>query len=101
MKFFSIFLALLVAVLTTVPCDATCGELTEVEAHFHTPDEHGDHSGADNCSPFCVCNCCQTNFVLLESDRSIANHGSTLIHLNKNEAIHSLSSFDLWRPPKA
>ncbi len=101
MKIASILLAVLVTILTTMPCDSACGELTEVESHFHSQDDHDDHSDADNCSPFCVCNCCQTNIVLMESNNDFSDDYSTIEHLNKAKTFISISSFGLWRPPEA
>jgi len=101
MRFASIILAVLVTILTTIPCDSACGEFTEVESQFHTQDEHGDHSDADNCSPFCVCNCCQTNFVLMQITNELSVAFSTIEHVDKARTFISISSFGLWRPPKA
>ncbi len=100
MKFIAVILAVLVSVLTTIPCDSTCGELTDVEAQFHSQDEHGDHAEADNCSPFCVCNCCQTNIVLIETTNELSDEFTTIVHISKIKAFNSTSSFGLWRPPK-
>lgn len=100
MKIASVILAVLVTILTTIPCDSSCGELTEIESQSHTQDDHDDHSDADNCSPFCVCNCCQTNIVLMEAFHKLNIPDSETEFIARGEDFQFISLFELWRPPK-
>ena len=52
--------------LTIVPCsdfehDTSHNDSTVESHHSH---EHSGDCEDDGCSPFCICSCCHTNFVL-------------------------------------
>lgn len=38
--------------------------------HISTAEHHQDHNEADDCSPFCVCQCCHTSPVLLQTQEN-------------------------------
>ena len=97
MRFASIILALIVTFFSIIPCDSDCGELTEVESELHS---HNEHSEPDLCSPFCSCNCCQSNFELID-----AIEGLYIPYFSKRlesrvAEFQVNSTFELWKPPK-
>jgi hypothetical protein len=67
MKLLAVILALLIVILTVIPCHDVPqfqGSLNMSEIAHH-PDMNGGHPDTDQCSPFCVCQCCQSNVLVM------------------------------------
>ena len=102
MKWMSTLFAALMLCLTVIPCDDVKGAADpETEMHSHDSHEHGEHSDTEGCSPFCVCNCCQTHIVF-----SIYNF-QALLAINIQSKPDFYSNFHprsilyaIWRPPQ-
>lgn len=67
MKLLSAILAILMIYLSVMPCD----DINEtknsgVESSFLTQcNQHNDgHAESDDCSPFCICQCCHTPVIM-------------------------------------
>ena len=105
MKIFAYFMALYILVLSVVPCSDVHNNCNDKKATTELTQNH-DHQQDqdDNCSPFCICNCCQTAMTLnftnttfkiknlfVEIDVKIANRNFSFI-----------SNFygNIWQPPK-
>lgn len=101
MKFFSIFLAYCILHIATLPCkdvhEFSKGLITTViEAH----ENHEDHN--DNCSPFCLCSCCQASVTVPSffSNSSVVLSDLSSILFCYNEGYTSSGFALVWHPPK-
>lgn len=101
MKLFAYLLALVVLVLSIMPCADVPEDhsVQKTELSSTTSDHH--HSDEDQCSPFCSCHCCQASFYV----STIAVTFSTeIIEFSYNEtpsSFQNLELFDFLIPPKA
>jgi hypothetical protein len=94
-------MAVVVMILTIIPCidqhyDLALNQtsITEQSPVSHPADQ-------DNCSPFCTCQCCQTNvdfptFFIPQVTATTINQ-----HVNLNQQIINNYSFEFYTPPKA
>lgn len=106
MRTLSFILLSLVVYLAVIPCgDALAAEKPEsftssIQADHQNHDNESHER--DNCSSFCVCNCCQTrNFVPY-----ISSDVTPSVNINKklskfNNLYHPIGVIDsIWRPPQ-
>jgi hypothetical protein len=103
MKILSGILAVLFLALSFMPCDDVgCDDHDETEIHAaaEVGDHFSDHTDADNCSPFCMCQCCQKQVIpfkiSFEQTKNIQRFSFTPIS-DKNLKDRA-SCF--WRPPR-
>ncbi|NNV57800.1 DUF6660 family protein [Limnovirga soli] len=103
MKLFTFLLAVMVFALSCVPCmdGAFTANDNKAKAEISKSSEQKNHTDADNCSPFCACNCC-TGFTL-------AFNTYKLVHPVLNEvdkaSIHlpakiTSIALPIWQPPQ-
>ncbi len=107
MRFLSFILALLVTVLTLVPCDDINIDNTKSKTSSLSIDtEHNNHhddNHSDDCSPFCSCSCCQTHSVINTYSSII----STIVFADKQKFDLPSDTPDksiansIWRPPQS
>lgn len=104
MKFFTIFMAIYISLLTGVPCsdshnDCHSSSKTEI-AHSHNHSQ--DHK--DYCSPFCNCSCCGMALFAFahKSIRFIEPNIQTISVKESNYKTNFVSNFfgSIWQPPK-
>ncbi|MGV0846856.1 DUF6660 family protein [Empedobacter falsenii] len=102
MKFIILIIALYVNVLSFVPCQDTNTNRTQVSM-VHSEKDNSDHK--DQCSPLCVCNCCQITISsmkftrLLKTPKVFDPNTSKKIQFKKNTIQNQLYA-DIWQPPK-
>jgi hypothetical protein len=102
MKFFAFILSFYVLVLTAMPCiDVHQDNVThKTEVSQNSQNTH-HHSDADNCSPFCTCNCCATSVIFQEHRIQL-----TCFSFSENQYLNSASGhffspfYSIWQPPK-
>ncbi len=59
----SFALAIFYIGLATIPCaDEVIDNLATLEIVLENSDDHDHEDEADDCSPFCVCQCCSNHF---------------------------------------
>ena len=106
MRCLSFILALLIAVLTLVPCDDINinnieNETSSLSIDVDHKNHHNEHH-SDDCSPFCACNCCQTPSIVNSSVNFVSN--TVFIDKQKFDLPRDIpqSSIDcsIWRPPQ-
>lgn len=103
MKIFSSIFSIGILILSVIPCEDKLYEpipMQVIETGHQAPLDSHQH-GVDYCSPFCVCNCCQSQVYtantiettpdVLPSDRI------TIYNINYT----SIQLFDFLIPPKA
>lgn len=103
MKIFAFIMAVLVLVLSCMPCTDGAYGLNDPKANsaFSTSQNQQEESHPDDCSPFCTCNCC-ASFAIISYYYQI---GSLHITSVEKKAVHlpvSLSeiSLPIWQPPQ-
>ena len=99
MRYLSLILVLSVLIAVIVPCNDRIeeGSLESSECFDGNCDEdHEEHK--DLCSPFCTCNCCQTNVDDIALFKLHANTDVEQQTLPVN-FFHSRIAFSIWEPP--
>lgn len=105
MKLFSAIFAVFMFFLSVMPCDDSQGDKSpDLESHLHAQNsqDHEGHSETDDCSPFCVCQCCQTSIIFsINSFESPINFSNTDIKFNFYQSFHPNGMIHaIWHPPK-
>lgn len=100
----AIIMSVLMLSLLTMPCsddiDLHSNDITYNDVHNHDSptDQH------DNCSPFCVCNCCKSmtiySFKKIELPEVFLAHFFEKSFSFLNGQILQKSVLDIWQPPK-
>lgn len=101
MKFFAYTLVFVVLVLTAIPCVdiPKDNSVQKTELSNTTSDHH--QSDADHCSPFCTCQCCQTNFYISNIAVTFTAEITEISYNECSSSFESLELFDFLIPPKA
>jgi hypothetical protein len=102
MKILAFILALIVMWLTTIPCIDVPQDniLHKIENSNQNQDtRHQDDS--DHCSPFCTCNCCQSNIEITYFIVSTPTGAIDINFYNFAPNFQSPVIFDFQVPPKA
>ena len=102
-KIFSILLSVLMLSFSVIPCeDEIVYDDNNVEMHCSDDNKQDNHSDKDNCSPFCVCQCCQIHiafsipfFKKIIIDRSVEEKTEIYQNLYEKDTF-----FLVWNPPK-
>lgn len=103
MKLISTILSILITFLSLLPCDdVKVIDNCDQEIQFHN-DNDNDHSNTDDCSPFCLCQCCHTPVVIFSP-----YYFNTAITLYSNykqlgyyqSLILNILLYPIWNPPK-
>ncbi|SDK15875.1 DUF6660 family protein [Flavobacterium noncentrifugens] len=104
MKYLCTILALVIIALSGMPC--TDGQLTDYKSSNIATTEFSSHNDQhkDQCSPFCVCNCCRTiPFLVIDTKVPEKALASAMI-IKKQPSYTSvfISRFhgSIWQPPK-
>ncbi|RZJ65215.1 MAG: hypothetical protein EOO50_14655 [Flavobacterium sp.] len=69
-----------------------------------TDHENHDQSHADQCSPFCVCNCCGAQILTFENIQTF--QAAIILEIAIRQEIHYTSPFassfsgSIWQPPQ-
>ncbi|WP_460556884.1 DUF6660 family protein [Ferruginibacter profundus] len=104
MKILAFIMALMVLVLSCVPCmdGAFAMKNGNIKAEISkSTGNHNEHNDSDNCSPFCTCNCC-TGFTF---SINTFQAGTTVFYAAKTIAFHLPSEISnialpIWQPPQ-
>lgn len=100
MKLTSLILAILIVFLSGMPCDDSAVASANTQLHH---DHGGGSAESDNCSPFCVCRCCQVPVVIpvpsLYTPLTVLNRYTKTSYYQgfySNGINHSI-----WHPPQS
>lgn len=108
MRYFTIFFALYILVLASMPCSDLhneCNSTKNTQSGLVQNDNHNhksDHN--DFCSPFCICSCCHSIISLISTNTSLNIIAINSIERNIKESIQNfmlISRFlgSIWQPP--
>jgi len=102
MKIIALILSLCILALSAIPCIDAKADLSGHQVEIAQPckDTH-QHNEADNCSPFCTCNCCTTSVILQEyMAESVCFSFSGKKYFPVSDNCHSNLLASIWQPPK-
>ncbi|ACU07583.1 hypothetical protein FIC_01133 [Flavobacteriaceae bacterium 3519-10] len=104
MKFLAFLLSVFFMVLTVVPCSDTAnffGDKTGVAEEVHL--QQGQAGHADQCAPFCVCNCCGMSMTVTQIKKLLPEKNFLLVKAEITESTYNYSllfNAGIWQPPK-
>jgi hypothetical protein len=88
--------------LTTIPCIDLPQDKTLHKIEISMQNEVNQaHQAIDLCSPFCSCNCCQSNFYTSYFISSAPSVGMTVNYYNQVSNFQNPELFDFRVPPKS
>jgi len=101
MKLFAYILSFIVLALTAIPCvDAPKDNtLQKIELSNDTAGNH--QNDFDHCSPFCTCNCCQTNIYFSSISATFTAVELEMSYNEYSPTFQSIELFDFLIPPKS
>ena len=100
MKLLAYLLSFVVLALTAIPCidGPQDNTLQKIEISKDVAGNH--HSDSDHCSPFCACNCCQSNVYFSSISATYTAVELEISYTEFSPAFKSMELFDFLRPPK-
>lgn len=106
MKVIAYILSFIVLVLAITPCiDGLLDVKSQkIELAQKTTDHDHDNNqdqGAGHCSPFCVCQCCQSSFFLSFPVVSSPSNSVIISYYEYPYNLYNAELFDFPKPPKA
>lgn len=95
-------MCLLILVLSFAPCaDADAFDISSGQAHLSSASPKESKHVLDACSPFCVCNCCNTTVILKNAAPfPISPLQSVLVYIDLIPALTNIPLICIWQPPK-
>jgi hypothetical protein len=101
-KLFAYILSVYVMALMVLPCIDMPMDNTLHKAEILHSNNSFDHPGdADHCSPFCTCQCCQTNFFLADIPTVLPLAELTVSYNEFSPTLQGFDPFDFLVPPKS
>lgn len=108
MKLLTVFLSLILLVLSCLPCADSDNEIKfDLDGKFIV-ENHSDHANdthTDLCSPFCICNCCGAQILsftpsIIFNITGITTEYITKIDITYKSHLASMFSGSIWQPPQ-
>jgi hypothetical protein len=102
MRITSYILALLVLLLSCIPCSDRAVQPSGRSANIiQTKAASTRNAHTDSCSPFCICACCATTRVQSEPvEYSLHNIDNAITHTAFYSSFVQQCSFAVWQPPQ-
>ncbi len=103
MKIFAFIMAVLLLVLSCVPCADGAYGINDHKANttLSQSQNQQEDSHTDDCSPFCACNCCAGFAIISYASQVVTLHFSAIeknpVHL---PVCISEISLPIWQPPQ-
>jgi hypothetical protein len=102
MKFLAIILSVYVMWLTVMPCIDKPTDNSVHAVEICSQDQSNQHiNDLDLCSPFCTCNCCQTNCDITSYMFPTPSMVLSINYFDHSSGFRSPFLFDFQVPPKA
>ncbi len=101
MKIFTCILSLYLLMLTALPCIDTPKINTLPVSELSQTPVTNQESNSDQCSPFCVCDCCISPVIYQDCTIQINffSHSQNHLFAFTPSPVYSLH-FSIWQPPK-
>lgn len=102
MKILALILSLYVTWLTTIPCIDVPQENSAHKTELSRQNQDNRHQDdVDHCSPFCTCNCCQTNIDIVNATTLSPTLSNSFQYYDISSTFQSPELLDFLIPPKA
>lgn len=100
MKYLAIILSLYVVFLCSLQCQDEIEVCCKANDTSHKTDNHHDND-CHSCSPFCVCNCCHANtLVIVKKAVEPVCKVENAYHVIFSEGNPQEILQNIWQPPK-
>jgi hypothetical protein len=103
MKWFGLFMAFYMLMLSAMPCsdDTDCeSDINNAGTELTQQDkQHTEHE--ENCSPFCICTCCATSAIhvpVVLKHKRYFQHRIEIGYLS--EHLYNADPASIWQPPR-
>ncbi|MFY0593939.1 DUF6660 family protein [Roseivirga sp.] len=99
----AIILSILIVSSLNQPCAdeleaLNSDEITQVEGPHQSDESPENHT--DDCSPFCACNCCQTQVHSVDNSMDDVPSFNTIASHERQSLWRSTFSTTIWEPPQ-
>ena len=102
MKFIAYILTIVVIALTVYPCiDEPAGNIFQKNELTQSSNSTNHQNESDHCSPFCTCQCCQTNFYISNIISLDSSTGFEISYTKFSRTFLNVELFDFFIPPKS
>jgi hypothetical protein len=102
MKYFAFILSFIVLALSANPCiDKPKDNTTQNSEISQSTNNNNHQNDTDHCSPFCTCQCCQTNFYVSNITSLAPSNELGISYIDYSQSFQSLELFDFYIPPKS
>ena len=102
MKILAYILSFVFLALIANPCiDKPNDNILQKSEISQTTTNHDQQTDNDHCSPFCSCQCCQTNFYVSNITSASLFNELEITYSDYFQSLQSLELFDFYIPPKA
>ena len=100
MKYFCLIFSVYIIGLLAFPCQDDIDELFVNKTEKSTTSNH-EHKDCHSCSPFCVCNCCQVNTIVVMKAviNAIVTRPTLFVSIYKENPPKEII-LPIWQPPK-
>jgi hypothetical protein len=104
MKIIHCLFAIYLIVLSCLPCaDLEVSSALHSSQEISTTTDKHSHDTTDNCSPFCVCNCCSSPVFVFVTQYSFSSINISFIDVKipEYQSVIASSYFgSIWQPPQ-
>jgi hypothetical protein len=102
MKIFAYILSFVVLILAVNPCiDGIKDNTLQKTKLSQSTNNNNRQNTTDHCSPFCTCQCCQSNFFVSNITVKSPAVELEISYIEYSPSFQSLDLFDFYIPPKA
>ena len=102
MKLIAYILSFVFLALIANPCiDEPKDNILQKSEFSQTTTNNNQQNDTDHCSPFCSCQCCQTNFCVSNITSVSPFVELEITYSDYIQSLQSLELFDFYIPPKA
>jgi hypothetical protein len=102
MKIFAYILSIVVLVLSVNPCiDKPMDNTLQKNELTQSTNNNNHQNDTDHCSPFCTCQCCQTNYYVSNVTSLSPSNELGISYNDYSQSFQSLELFDFYIPPKS
>jgi hypothetical protein len=103
MKHLATTLSFMILLLMATPChdyaqDNTLLKATQAD---HKTETNHSHQDTDLCSPFCVCQCCQSNVIVAITPVQCHIEGFVFYYYSYTQSLEYPGIFEFLIPPKS
>ncbi|MGE6353239.1 DUF6660 family protein [Flavobacterium sp. NPDC079362] len=104
MKYICTILTLIIIILSGIPCSDSHATISKNSSVSFSDSTSHKKQVKDECSPFCICNCCRT-IPYLVFDTQVPQEAVVSLPIKKKQpsyvsVVYSRFHGSIWQPPK-